>query len=324
MFSVVIPLYNKAHTIINTIQTVLNQTYTDFEIVVVNDGSTDNGVEVIQQHFSDSRIRIINQQNQGVSAARNNGVISSKNELIAFLDGDDELLPDFLSKMNESVAQFPEAGMYCCAGILRFPDGTESLRASEKYGRSIQLINYFENPYFFTNSSSTVIRKSAFNKTAGFPVGMKINEDLVFFCSLAFIVPVAYCPIPLSVYLKEVEGHASAVNPKMHEYIVSRVNQIYYNWEKTGKQNNMFLIFTRYELRNEILTYLKQQNFNKVDYVLTHLEKNLLQHFPSLELLAYKIKWLRIPAIMYIYLTKLIWKSGGYPVIQYKKISNRG
>jgi glycosyltransferase involved in cell wall biosynthesis len=323
MFSVVIPLYNKAHTIVNTIQTVLNQTYTDFEIVVVNDGSTDNGVEVIQQHFSDSRIRIVNQQNQGVSAARNNGVASSKYELIAFLDGDDELLPEFLSKMKESVEQFPEAGMYCCAGILRFPDGTDYLRSSEKYGTSIQLINYFENPYFFTNSSSTVIRKSAFHKTSGFPIGMKINEDLVFFCSLAFIVPVAYCPIPLSVYLKEIEGHASAVNPKMHEYIVSRVNQIYNNWEKTGKQNKMFLIFTRYELRNEILSYLKQKDFIKVDYVLTHLDKNLLQYFPSLELLAYKIKWLRIPAIMYIYFTKLIWKSGRYPVIQYKKISNR-
>ena len=51
MFSVVIPLYNKAHTIVNTIQTVMNQTYSDFEVVVVNDGSTDNSVEVIQQHF---------------------------------------------------------------------------------------------------------------------------------------------------------------------------------------------------------------------------------------------------------------------------------
>ncbi len=323
MFSVVIPLYNKAHTIVNTIQTVMNQTYSDFEVVVVNDGSTDNSVEVIQQHFSDSRIRIVNQQNQGVSAARNKGVESSKNELIAFLDGDDELLPEFLSKMNESVEQFPEAGMYCCAGLLRYPDGTHCLRASKKYGCSIQLINYFENPYFFTNSSSTVIRKSAFYKTAGFPVGMKINEDLVFFCSLAFVVPVAYCPLPLSVYLKEIEGHASVANPKMHEYIVSRVNQIYYNWEKTGKQNNMFLVFTRYELRNEILTYLKVKDFNKVGYILNHLDKNLLQYFPLLELFAYKIKWLRIPAIMHIYITKLIWKSGGYPIIQYKKISNR-
>ena len=62
MISVVIPLYNKAHTIVNTLSTVINQIYTDFEIVIVDDGSTDNGVNTIVQHFSDPRIRIINQQ----------------------------------------------------------------------------------------------------------------------------------------------------------------------------------------------------------------------------------------------------------------------
>lgn len=65
MISVVIPLYNKAHTIVNTLSTVINQIYTDFEIVIVNDGSTDNGVNTIVQHFSDPRIRIINQPNAG-------------------------------------------------------------------------------------------------------------------------------------------------------------------------------------------------------------------------------------------------------------------
>ena len=70
MISVVIPLYNKAHTIVNTLSTVINQIYTDFEIVIVDDGSTDNGVNTIVQHFSDPRIRIINQPNAGVSAAQ--------------------------------------------------------------------------------------------------------------------------------------------------------------------------------------------------------------------------------------------------------------
>ena len=77
MVSVVIPLYYKAHTIVNTLSTVLNQVYTDFEVVIVNDGSTDNGVNIIIQHFSDPRIRIINQKNAGVSNARNRGVKES-------------------------------------------------------------------------------------------------------------------------------------------------------------------------------------------------------------------------------------------------------
>ena len=73
MFSIIIPLYNKAHTIVNTLNTVFAQTFQDFEVIIINDGSTDNGVEVIQQHFNNPRIRIIQQKNAGVSAARNRG-----------------------------------------------------------------------------------------------------------------------------------------------------------------------------------------------------------------------------------------------------------
>lgn len=71
MITVVIPLYNKAHTIKDTLNTVLNQTYSEYEIIIVNDGSTDNGVQIIKDNFNDKRIRIINQKNFGVSVARN-------------------------------------------------------------------------------------------------------------------------------------------------------------------------------------------------------------------------------------------------------------
>src|SRR5690554_7052561 len=88
MFSVVIPLYNKELSINNTIQSVLNQTFQDYEIVVVNDGSTDKSLEVVKQ-INDFRIRIINKLNGGVSSARNRGIEESKFDWIAFLDGDD-------------------------------------------------------------------------------------------------------------------------------------------------------------------------------------------------------------------------------------------
>ena len=318
MFSIVIPLYNKAHTIVNTLQTVLNQTYTEFEVVIVNDGSTDNGVEVIEKNFTDSRIRIVNQINQGVSIARNRGVEESKNEYIAFLDGDDELLPEFLTKMKESIAMFPHAGMYCCAGILRYSNGKEYLRIAEKFKDKIQEINYFENPYFFTNSSSTVITKSGFNKTTGFPAGMRINEDLVFFCSLSLVVPVVYCPIPLSVYLKEVEGQASANNAKLHEYVISRTNLVFENWLKTNRSNNLFLVFTRYEIRNEFMIFLRSKDYAKMNYLFANLDGRLLKFFPSIELKLFKIKSTRPLAIIYLYFTKFLWKLKGYPVIRYK------
>ena len=88
MISVVIPLYNKEKQIAKTLQTVLNQTYQNFEIVIVNDGSTDGSVEEVLR-ISDSRIRLVNQENGGVSAARNRGIDEAKGEYIAFLDADD-------------------------------------------------------------------------------------------------------------------------------------------------------------------------------------------------------------------------------------------
>src|SRR4051812_32162135 len=87
-FSVIIPLYNKANYIENTIKSVLNQTFTDFEIIVVNDESTDES-ETIVLGFNDKRIQLFNQKNQGVSVARNHGIEKAKGKLVAFLDADD-------------------------------------------------------------------------------------------------------------------------------------------------------------------------------------------------------------------------------------------
>ena len=86
--SVVIPLYNKGFIISETLESLLAQTFTDFEIVIVNDGSTDNSFEIVSQ-FTDSRINLFQQENKGAAAARNLGIEKATGELIAFLDADD-------------------------------------------------------------------------------------------------------------------------------------------------------------------------------------------------------------------------------------------
>lgn len=108
MITIVIPLYNKEHTIKQSICSILSQSYTDYEIIVVDDGSTDNGKSVVEA-IKDNRIQIITQQNQGPSAARNTGVRQAKGEWLVFLDADDELCENALQHMAATCSLYQNA-----------------------------------------------------------------------------------------------------------------------------------------------------------------------------------------------------------------------
>lgn len=314
MISVVIPLYNKAHTIVNTLQTVLNQSFNNFEIIIINDGSTDNGTELIMNFSSDSRIRIIDQENQGVSAARNFGVLNAKFDFIAFLDADDEWLPDYLMKMNEAIELFPAAGMYCCAGIVRNADGSEFDRIAQQYQNKILEIDFFENPGVFLHTSATVVAKAQFLNTSGFPVGMKRNQDFALFFSLAFIAPVVYCGVPLSVYVGGVEGQATSVDQlKVIQHVINRFNLVFDNWLKSSSKNKTFVIFTKYELRHLFITNLRDKDYQSIQYFLGGLDPRIIHLFSAIETSLIANQKLRIIAIVFIIITKLRWRLRGYP-----------
>lgn len=108
--SVVIPTYNRAHCICDTVDSVLAQTFADLEVIVVDDGSTDNTREVLEERYGD-RIVYIYQDNQERSAARNTGIRHSKGECVAFLDSDDIWLPDKLQAQMEVANRYPEVGL---------------------------------------------------------------------------------------------------------------------------------------------------------------------------------------------------------------------
>ena len=107
-FSVVIPLYNKANYIQSCLESVLKQTHKEFEVILVNDGSTD-GSEAVVERFQDSRIRLVHQENKGASAARNKGVSLAKHEWIALIDADDYWYPNHLEELQNTIEQFPKA-----------------------------------------------------------------------------------------------------------------------------------------------------------------------------------------------------------------------
>jgi len=116
--SVVIPLYDKGPYIARALNSVLSQTVQSFEVIVVDDGSTDNGAEVVKG-FVDPRIKLIRQENQGVSAARNRGISEATTDFIAFLDADDEWLPKHLETLLMLREKYPRAGAYGTAYLMK-------------------------------------------------------------------------------------------------------------------------------------------------------------------------------------------------------------
>lgn len=205
MISVIIPLYNKEKYIARTLKSVLQQTYQDFEIVVVDDGSTDAGADVVK-NINDSRIRLIVQQNSGVSAARNRGIQEANGEFVALLDADDEWKPEYLATQIMLVEQYPQCDVF--ATNYEFCDSKGNvtptiIRKLPFRSESGELTNYFEvascsHPPIC--SISIMVRKDAIQKIGGFPLGIKSGEDLLTWARLAVNYKVAYANKSLAVF----------------------------------------------------------------------------------------------------------------------------
>jgi glycosyltransferase involved in cell wall biosynthesis len=190
MISVIIPLYNKERQIADTLRSVFAQTYDDYEVVVVDDGSTDGSAAVVAA-VSDTRIRLIHQSNAGVSAARNRGIAEARGELIALLDADDEWKPDYLATQMRLVSEYPQCDVFATNYEFRNERGEVTptiIRRLPFTTESGVLTNYFDvaahsNPPIC--SISIMARKSALEAVGGFPIGVVSGEDLLTWARLA-------------------------------------------------------------------------------------------------------------------------------------------
>ncbi|GGZ14987.1 glycosyl transferase [Echinicola pacifica] len=201
MFSVVIPLYNKEDSVADTLASVLAQENADFEVVIVNDGSTDSSLDIVKG-INDSRIKIFEKENGGVSSARNYGIAKSEFPYIAFMDADDKWKPNYLSEMSKLINDYPQAGMFTCYHCTIY--NGEQLDMELNIERGI-LDNYFKHCLRFPIAwtSSTIVRKEVFEVVGGFPVGMVSGEDDYTWAKIALKYPVAFLPENLSIYQKE-------------------------------------------------------------------------------------------------------------------------
>lgn len=328
MISVVIPLYNKAHTIVDTLHTVMCQTYTDFEVIIVNDGSTDNGVEVIKQNFNDPRIRIINQENQGVSVARDRGVEEAQGNYIAFLDADDKWHSEYLKIMDIAISRYPNAALYSSGGLIYNADGSISYRLAKKYLNKIVICDFFENPHVYIHTSAAIINKSFFKLTDGSPRGMKRSQDFALFFQIALKGPFVYIGLPISKYVGGVPGQATC-NTSLNKSKGLKYFCFLYNFisEKNQQiQNKSLKAFFRYSLRHIFKYCIKTKEYNSLDFYLTNLSDDCLSLFHQWELVLYK-KRSRTLSILWIDITKMFWRINRRPAvnenIKLSKIDNQ-
>lgn len=219
--SVVIPLYNKQATIERALLSISAQTKKPRQIIVVNDGSSDNSlaiVECFKSEHPELDISILSQVNKGVSAARNHGIDVATTQYIALLDGDDAYESRFIEEIAKLISHYPDAGVLCTKYSFIFSDGLKheanwvGMKGRAKHGL---LKNYFcmaakgDLPF---SASSVCIAKSAINKAGGFPVGQQMGEDQWLWSLLALNETVAYSKAALSNYYAETSGSLMDTN----------------------------------------------------------------------------------------------------------------
>jgi glycosyltransferase involved in cell wall biosynthesis len=183
--SIIIPAYNAERTILETIASVQQQTFSDFELIVINDGSTDRTLEVLQS-IQDERLKIFSYENGGLPTARNRGISHASGEFIALLDADDLWTPDKLELQLAALQQHPEAGVaYSWTYFMNEKEGGRSFHPCEPV--------FFEgNVYaklligdFIYNGSNTLIRRQAIDSVGEFDPALKSCEDWDYWVRLA-------------------------------------------------------------------------------------------------------------------------------------------
>ena len=229
MFSVIIPLYNKAAYVEKAIRSVAAQTFREFEVIVVDDGSTDDGMEIVQRLIAvlsppKGGFRGASQLNSGVSTARNNGVALANYPYICFLDADDWWAPTYLEEMKQMIDEFPDAGIYGSSYYI-VKNGRERPAAiGVEPGFVKGTINYcrvYARTLIMPICIGTaVIPKAIFDEQKGFKTTLKLGEDFDLWIRIALRHKVALLNKPLAYYNQDVELKNRAIgklqNPAIH------------------------------------------------------------------------------------------------------------
>lgn len=250
-FSIVTPLYNKEAFIGETIQSVLSQTYNDYELIVVDDSSTDNSVSIVNS-FSDPRIKLLSKKNGGVSSARNFGIKHSTGDVVCFLDADDLWEKDYLLKLKEIVSNNPQAGFFCC-GWKSFIDKKENIVSvsviDTMKGGETAVVDYFKTSVakrssIALTSAVAIKRQVIISNNLAFNEMYSMGEDIDFWVRSALCTMTIYCNEPLMLYRTFAQGSLTLTANSIQQ------STEYYKWYSLSnnhylKQFTTFMLYAR-------------------------------------------------------------------------------
>lgn len=292
-FSVIIPLYNKETHIEEAIKSVLNQSFEDFEIIIIDDGSTDGSLEEVKK-IKDSRIIIFNQNNQGLSSARNSGIKIARANFIAFLDADDLWLPHHLNQLCNLINSYPDNGIYCI-GYTQQKSNTIFHRAHFN-----DLPKNFKGvvPNFFKHSlqnciawiSSVCIPMKIFKDVGYFDCEIFSEQDTDLYIRIALKYNVVLDNTTFSsIYNRTTEGNLSNYNLKKN---IPKLFYTYKNEEQTNIYLKKFIDYNRFAFAIGFKLASKEE-----------LVKKLIKEIDFKNLNFWQKTLIRLPAIFIVLLS---------------------
>ena len=267
MISIIIPLFNKEKELISTLESVFSQSVDDYEIVMVDDGSTDDSVKTVREFTDDKRLRIVSQKNSGVGAARNEGIRNARYDLIAFIDADDLWHPEYLETQLGLADKFPEAGLFATEYEMLGTDGKSSpAKINEALlgfdGVEGIIKDYFHiasnsNPPLWT--SAVMVRKESLLNVGGFPEGVKSGEDLLTWARLAYANKIAYSKRRLATY---VLGHSIPRPPEERDVVGDELEKLYKSSRGHKSMRRYIALWCRMRMSRCLAVRMYGKSFN--------------------------------------------------------------
>lgn len=208
--SVVIPLYNKRESISRAIASVVAQSPSPREIIVVDDGSTDGSGERVEQLAAENpAIKVVHQPNRGVSAARNRAIELAEGDYVALLDGDDAWCEGYIAEICRLIEQYPDCGAYATG--FHVVDGQERIVGNTPQREGV--VDFFAEAqrHYVLIPSATTLNRALVLQLGGFPEGMRMGEDQYLWIKIARTAKVCISPAPLIDYSRSAENRSATI-----------------------------------------------------------------------------------------------------------------